>query len=93
MRDLSHPKIQTTQPPPAISISNLNFEFEPRHLLKQKDALGEVGSKGITELGLLEGKAPLVVLQPHTPTLLAFEQLATAGGCKEGDRRASPCFK
>lgn len=33
----------------------------------------------VSDLGLLTGKAPLVMLGPHTPTLLAFEQLATAG--------------
>ncbi|KIY94859.1 hypothetical protein MNEG_13104 [Monoraphidium neglectum] len=50
-----------------------------RHLLKHRDAIGPVGARPISDLGLLEGKGPLVALQPHTPTLLAFEQLAAAG--------------
>jgi hypothetical protein len=51
----------------------------PRHLIRQRDVMGPVAHRGITELGVLAGKGPLVMLQPHTPTLLAFEQLAVAG--------------
>ncbi|KAI8464514.1 MAG: hypothetical protein J3K34DRAFT_114955 [Monoraphidium minutum] len=50
-----------------------------RFLLKHRAALGGVASRSIRDLGLLDGKGPLVILQPHTPTLLAFEQLAAAG--------------
>ena len=50
-----------------------------RFILKQPAALSRLGARSITDLGLLTGKGPLVLLQPHTPTLLAFEQLAAAG--------------
>ena len=50
-----------------------------RHLVRHERDLGELAPAGVGDLGVLDGKPPLVVLSPNTPTLLAFEQMATAG--------------
>lgn len=58
-----------------------------RYLVAHEAELGASAGRGVQELGLLEGKGPLVALGPHTPTLLAFEQLARAGAAVVGPGR------
>lgn len=50
-----------------------------RLLVSRRAELGPAASRSVTDLGLLDGRPPLVTLAPHAPTLLAFEALAKAG--------------
>eukprot|EP00879_Flechtneria_rotunda_P027307 GHRR01029251.1.p1 GENE.GHRR01029251.1~~GHRR01029251.1.p1 ORF type:complete len:217 (-),score=88.02 GHRR01029251.1:250-900(-) len=52
-----------------------------RFLLKHQEYLGPAASQDIQILGLVkpEKTRQMVVLEPHTPTLLAYEKMATAG--------------
>jgi len=54
-----------------------------RFLLKHRErwcgASEELGEKSIEELGLLSGKAPVLTVDPHTPTLLALREMKAAG--------------
>ncbi|KAF8071153.1 hypothetical protein HT031_001235 [Scenedesmus sp. PABB004] len=52
-----------------------------RFLLKHKVHLGAAAGQTLRELGLVapERGARVVVLEPHTPALLAYERLAAAG--------------
>ena len=53
-----------------------------RFLLKHKERWGgssALGEKSIEELGLLSGKAPVLTVDPHTPTLLALREMKAAG--------------
>lgn len=54
-----------------------------RFLLKHRErwcgASEGLGEKSIEELGLLSGKAPVLTVDPHTPTLLALREMKAAG--------------
>ena len=52
-----------------------------RFLLKHKErwCSSSLGEKTIDELGLLSGKAPVLTVDPHTPTLLALREMKAAG--------------
>ncbi len=69
-------------------------------LVRDGAHLGSLGGQTISDLGLLSlpGKRPLVCVAPHTPTLLALQQMAAAGVAgaavvsEEGDLVASISF-
>lgn len=53
-----------------------------RFLLKHRErwaGSSTLGEKTIAELGLLSGKAPVLTVDPHTPTLLALREMKAAG--------------
>jgi hypothetical protein len=52
-----------------------------RFLLKHQQHLGPAAGQSLQQLGLLgpERQGSLMLLEPHTPTLLAYEKLAAAG--------------
>jgi hypothetical protein len=52
-----------------------------RFLLKHQEHLGPAAGQSLHQLGLLgpDKQGALVLLEPHTPTLLAYEKLAAAG--------------
>lgn len=56
-------------------------ECHHRFLLKHQEDIGDAAHQSIQDLALIrpEKSAQLVVLEPHTPTLLAYEKLCGAG--------------
>jgi 5'-AMP-activated protein kinase regulatory gamma subunit len=52
-----------------------------RFLLQRQEHLGPAAGQSLQQLGLLgpDKQGTLVLLEPHTPTLLAYEKLAAAG--------------
>jgi hypothetical protein len=52
-----------------------------RFLLQHQEHLGPAAGQSLQQLGLLgpARQGSLVLLEPHTPTLLAYEKLAAAG--------------
>ena len=52
-----------------------------RFLLKHQDDLGAAAHQNLKDLALIhpDKASKLVVLEPHVPTLLAYEKLSAAG--------------
>lgn len=50
-----------------------------RWLTSSPDILGDVGNKSVTELGLHTEGEKVVTVDPHLPTLIAFEQMLHQG--------------
>ena len=59
-------------------ISQLDvLRFLAKH--KERWSKSALGDKSIADLGLLSGKAPVLTVDPHTPTLLALREMKAAG--------------
>lgn len=61
-------------------ITGIISQMDVMHwLLNNAEHLGPSGTKSIDELGLMTGRPPVVVVNPHTPALMAYNTMATAG--------------
>ena len=50
-----------------------------RWLVSKEGVIGAMGHKTIEELGLLTGKPPVITVNPHSPTLMAYDLMARNG--------------